>query len=184
MSIWSYAHGSIEVQVPGRTQAEVQYVLDTVLSHLPVVCGSEEDMDVHPVQLNGFNSSSSYDEFLEKTNNLVDRYGKKNRDRGSNNVQTHYLIAIHGNFRDTTFTEAYRQIVKWLIRLSARVRIVDTIIKVWSYDKSTIIHDINLMNNYDYDSNWANYLRFEPRRDEDGCLLSGKPETHRNKKGN
>lgn len=47
MSHWTYIHGAIEVHVPGRTQAECTYVLQTVLNHLPKVYGSEGDMEIY-----------------------------------------------------------------------------------------------------------------------------------------
>ena len=37
MSFWSYVRGMIEVYPMGRTQAEMRYILETVLSHLPPV---------------------------------------------------------------------------------------------------------------------------------------------------
>lgn len=77
MSSWCYITGTITVSPIGRTQAEKRYVLDTVLAHLPIVSGSEKDMDVYVIQKNGHNSFSSCDEFGERTNNLVDRYGQK-----------------------------------------------------------------------------------------------------------
>lgn len=51
----------------GRTQAEMRYILETVLSHLPPVTGSEENMKVHIVQKSGFNYNSSADEFGQDT---------------------------------------------------------------------------------------------------------------------
>lgn len=75
MSWWSYIHGTIVVSPTGRTQAEKRYVLDTVLDHLPQVTGSEGDMNVYVIQKNGHNSSCSHDEFGQRTNNLIDRYG-------------------------------------------------------------------------------------------------------------
>lgn len=42
MSFWSYVHGTVTVQPLGRTQSEKRYILDTVLSHLPKVTGSEK----------------------------------------------------------------------------------------------------------------------------------------------
>ena len=82
MSNWSYIQGTITVSPIGCTQAQKMYILDTVLAHLPIVSGSEKDMDVYVIQKNGHNSSCSYDEFGEITNNLVDSYGQKLRVRG------------------------------------------------------------------------------------------------------
>ena len=53
MSWWTYVHGTIVVSPMGRTQAEKRYILDTVLEHLPVVSGSERDMNVYVIQKEG-----------------------------------------------------------------------------------------------------------------------------------
>lgn len=44
MSMWTYIRGIIEVCPFGRTQAEDEYILKTVLSHLPKVTGNKNDM--------------------------------------------------------------------------------------------------------------------------------------------
>ena len=46
MSFWTYLTGTVTVRPMGRTQAEKRYILDTVLEHLPLVTGSEKDMNV------------------------------------------------------------------------------------------------------------------------------------------
>lgn len=66
----------IEVYPMGRTQAEMRYILETVLSHLPPVTGSEENMKVHIVQKSGFNYSSSADEFGQDTGMGNSHYGR------------------------------------------------------------------------------------------------------------
>lgn len=50
MSWWTYINAFIVVYPTGRTQLEKKYILDTVLTHLPLVTGSEGDMDVYVVQ--------------------------------------------------------------------------------------------------------------------------------------
>lgn len=50
MSSWTYVHGTIVASPPGRTQHEKRYILETVLDHLPVVTGSERDMEVYVIQ--------------------------------------------------------------------------------------------------------------------------------------
>ena len=47
MSNWTYVMGQIIVAPMGRTQNEKEYILKTVLDHLPLVTGSEEDMQVY-----------------------------------------------------------------------------------------------------------------------------------------
>lgn len=59
MSCWSYITGWVQVQPMGRTQEEKDYILKTVLNHLPVVQGSEEDMYVHIIKAGGYDMSCS-----------------------------------------------------------------------------------------------------------------------------
>ena len=60
MSNWSYIQGTITASPIGRTQAQKRYILDTVLAHLPIVSGSERDMNVYVIQKNGHNNSCSW----------------------------------------------------------------------------------------------------------------------------
>ena len=79
MSYWTYINGTITVCPMGRTQLEKRYILETVLSHLPRVTGSEGDMNTYIIQKNGYSGSYSCDEFGQVTNNLTDWYGNKSR---------------------------------------------------------------------------------------------------------
>lgn len=141
MSWWSYIHGTIVVSPTGRTQAEKRYILDTVLDHLPRVTGSERDMNVYVIQKNGHNSSSSHDEFGQRTNNLFDRYGYKNREHGWLQMQDEYILVVDGSLRDREFEETFRAFQKWLIRLSKRVTVKSVLVKINDYDKSKLIQD-------------------------------------------
>ena len=47
MSNWTYVSGTIKVDVMGRTQEEAEYILKTVIRHLPIVTGSETDMKIY-----------------------------------------------------------------------------------------------------------------------------------------
>ena len=143
MSWWSYIHGTIEVSPMGRTQAEKRYILDTVLDHLPRVTGSEGDMDVYVIQKNGYNSSSSCDEFGQVTNNLVDHYGYKSRERGWLRMQDNYILVVDGSLRDREFEETFRAFQKWLIRLAKRVSIESVLVKISDYDREKLIQDKN-----------------------------------------
>lgn len=114
MSSWTYIHGTITASPIGRTQAQKRYILDTVLAHLPIVYGSEKDMDVYVIQKNGHNSYCSCDEFGERTNNLVDRYGNRIRSRGMLCTQDEYILVVDGALRDREFNQTYREFAKWL----------------------------------------------------------------------
>lgn len=144
MSYWTYINGTVTVSPMGRTQAEKRYVLDTVLNHLPIVTGSERDMNVYIIQKDGCNSSCSCDEFGERTNNLVDEYGQRTRNRGWMRTQDDYILVLNAALRDREFEQTYREFMKWFVRLCKRVGCKDILVEVTGYDKSTIIKDRNI----------------------------------------
>ena len=148
MSNWSYINGTITVNPMGETQAEKSYILDTVLAHLPQVTGSEGDMDVYVIQKKGFTSSCTCDEFGERTNNLIDRYGCKNREMGWMETQSEYILVVSGALRDRLFDQTYREFIKWLVRLGKRVLLSEVLVEVKDYDKSSIITNQNIQNEY------------------------------------
>ena len=157
MSDWCYITGTITVSPIGRTQAQKRYILDTVLAHLPIVSGSEKDMDVYVIQKNGHNNSCSCDEFGERTNNLVDWYGDRTRSRGMLRTQNEYILVVDAALRDREFDETYREFIKWLVRLGKRVIIDNILIQISGYDKSTIIKDYCVQNEkYSYQSVFFN----------------------------
>lgn len=137
MSLWTYINGTVTVSPMGRTQEEKEYILKTVLNHLPLVTGSEEDMHVDVLlKKSGCRSSCSHDEFQMMTNNLVDRYGCKNRDKGWMNMYEDYIIVVHGSLRDRVFEETYKEFIKWLTRLSKRVDVRDVLVQINGDDLS------------------------------------------------
>jgi hypothetical protein len=127
----------------GRTQAEKRYLLNTVLEHLPLVTGSEKDMNVYVIQKNGFNSSSSCDEFGYCTNNLVDSYGNKSRNRGWLRTQDEYILVVEGSFRDRMFQQTLREFNKWICRLAKRIDVEDVLVEIKGYEESILIRNTN-----------------------------------------
>lgn len=175
MSWWTYIHGTIVVSPMGRTQAEKRYVLDTVLDHLPRVTGSEKDMDVYVIQKNGYNSSSSCDEFGQITNNLTDFHGNRSRSRGWLRVQDEYILVVDGSLRDREFDNTFREFQKWLIRLAKRVYIESLMVKIHDYYKTTVIqNNNNCYSNLFEDPSWSSkdgsawyeYLLWQPLDDD------------------
>lgn len=157
LSSLTYITGTITVSPIGRTQAEKRYILDTVLAHLPIVSGSEKDMDVYVIQKNGYNGSSSCDEFGERTNNLVDWHGNRTRSRGMLRTQDEYILVVDAALRDREFDETYREFIKWLVRLGKRVMIDNVLVQISGYDKSTIIKDHCVQNEkYSYQNVFFN----------------------------
>lgn len=184
MSYWTYINGTVTVSPMGRTQAEKRYILDTVLDHLPRVTGSEGDMDVYVIQKNGYNSSSSCDEFGDRTNNLKDRYGNKSYDRGWLQTQDEYILVVNAALRDREFEQTYKEFIKWFIRLCKRVDYRNILVEIKGYGKSTIIKNRNIQRKkYSYRSvfnelfespswnndtgevNWTEFMMWDRARD-------------------
>ena len=190
MSSWTYITGTITASPIGRTQAEKRYILDTVLAHLPIVSGSEKDMDVYVIQKNGHNSSSSHDEFGERTNNLVDWYGNRTRSRGMLRMQDEYILVVNAALRDREFNQTYREFIKWLVRLGKRVMIDNILVKIGGYDKVAVIKDYCVQNEkYSYQNvflnlfegtswvkkdgevNWCEYMLYPRAKDSDYPMM-------------
>mgnify|MGYP004721275155 FL=1 len=190
MSYWTYITGTITVSPIGRTQAEKRYILDTVLAHLPIVSGSEKDMNVYVIQKNGHNSSCSCDEFGERTNNLTDWYGDKTRNVGRLYAQDEYILVVDAALRDREFDKTYREFIKWLVRLGKRVMIYNVLVKISGYNKSTIIKDYCVQNekyswqnvfdnlfenpswtNDDGEVNWCEYMLYPRAKKSDYPMM-------------
>ena len=177
MSYWTHVNGSIIVDVPGRTQEESEYVLKTVLKHLPVVTGSESDMDVFIQRQSGTNMSSSHDEYGMTTNNLVDRYGDRSRTRGWLEVQTKYILTVQGDLRDREFDDTFKEFMNWLCRLAKRVSVKSVLVRIeaeysgktttldyYGYDKNPFIHmeECNAWEDDNHIPSWTEHLLWRP----------------------
>lgn len=168
MSYWTYINGVITVSPMGRTQAEKRYVLETVLDHLPIVTGSERNMDVYIIQKNGESTISSCDEFGFTTNNLTDRGGFKTRD-GWLRCQDEYILVVNGSLRDRDFERTFREFTKWLCRLSKRVIVKNILVDIDSdfdgflfKDRKPYYEMFETPSWVDEDSyNWCEYLMWE-----------------------
>ena len=165
MSWWTFVKGVVEVEVPGRTQAEIRYVLESVLDHLPCVTGSECDMNVYISQRAGHNCSSSCDEFGLKTNNLKDYDGFKTRKYGWLETQSRYMLTVDGALRDREFEETKREFMKWLCRLAKRLNVYSVVVKISDYSKSMIISKVapfdQMFEWKDGEKRWTSYLLWE-----------------------
>ncbi len=161
MSYWTYINGNITVSPMGRTQAEKRYILETVLEHLPVVKGSEGGMDVYIIQKDGYDHSSSADEFGDTTNNLIDSYGNKSRRRGHLETQSEYILVVNGSLRDKRFNNTFKEFVKWIARLAKRVQVEDVLVNISDGDKEITMRDQGFKYRQLYDNtdiNWCEYL--------------------------
>lgn len=163
MSFWSYVKGMIEVYPMGRTQAEKRYILETVLNHLPHVSGSGKDMRIYIILKDGYNCSTSLDEFGQRSN-------KGNGTYGGFETQCTYFLLVEGNLRNRVFEETYKEFQKWLCRLAKRMPVIDVMVEVKGYNKAAMIRNKNNQYTnmleagswYNKDSiNWCEYLMWE-----------------------
>lgn len=176
MSMWTYINGTVVVSPMGRTQAEMRYILDTVLEHLPVVTGSEGNMDVHVIQKRGYTRVCYCDEFMRETNNLDFRFTNHTMHR-TREIHDEYILVVDAALRDREFDQTLRKFQKWLCRLAKRVVAGDVLVEISGYDKSLLIHNTNgayesmfespSWAREDGGSNWCEYLMWERAEDSD-----------------
>lgn len=159
MSYWVHITGAIEVSVQGRTQAEIDYILQTILDHLPRVTGSEGDMEIHINRHNGSNTSCSCDEYDMCTNNLTNRYGNKSID-GWLNYQDKYTLTLHADLRDRFLKETVKEFMSWLCRLAKRIRVDSVLVRIKGYNDMFVINESGFDSPYSqmYETpSWAQY---------------------------
>ena len=185
MSWWTYIHGTITVEPMGRTQAEKRYILETVLNHLPIVTGSESDMEVHIVQKNGDDESCSCDEYGDRTNNLINRYDGHDYRTGWLRMQSQYMLVITASLRDRMFDQTFKEFNKWLNRLAKRVTIDDILVRIHDYEKEYLFNDRCNFNSPYYLMNewpswckesggepcWCEHLMWDRAKDSDYPIL-------------
>lgn len=152
MSWWTYINGTVTVRPMGRTQEEKEYILKSVLNHLPLVTGSEKNMNVYVIKKEGYNSSCSCDEFGQVTNNLVDNYGNKSFKRGWLRIQDEYILVVNGSFRDRMFEQTYKEFQKWICRLAKRVDIEDVLVEIKGYEQSVLVRNPPLKRKRSWDT--------------------------------
>ena len=151
MSSWTYIVGNISVRMMEKTDEEAEYILKTVLKHLPKVCGSERDMEVKVVNSDVITGWSSHDEFQAWT------------DKSGFDEHQEFNIIINAYLRDTFFDETHRAFIKWLTRLAKRLPIDDGVVKIsdgWG-DNIAMVNCHPFETLYESgEENWANYMRW------------------------
>lgn len=169
--MWTHINGSIIVEPLGFTSEQTEYVLKTVLNHLPVVeSWREGEMEVYVNRRNGHNFSSSTDEYDDWTNltktNDGDTTTTRNPFTNPHHAQTCYVITVCGDLRSTELIHVARQFAKWITRLSKRVQIINTNViirngeRAISFDKSDWLDQNFEIPNRDSDNftNWSEHL--------------------------
>lgn len=170
MSNWTYVSGTIKVDVMGRTQEEAEYILKTVIRHLPIVTGSETDMEIYINKSKYYESESSYNEF-----GICCGVENHTKDKGWYKMNNSYILTLEGNLRDRDFEETYKEVIRFLCRLAKRVRVQDVLIRIADTykNKRKVIDEFELDNNPYYNMwespswhneesmNWCEYLMWE-----------------------
>ncbi len=135
MSLWTHIFGTIRVDPAGSTIAQQEYILKTVLTHQPLVTGSEGNMRVNIVRgdCDKYSSHNEFDECISY------KYGDtRNRRRlvyladypTTEECGCRWLLVIDSSFRDRTLRYTLREFSKWLNRLSKRVMVDDIFIRI------------------------------------------------------
>lgn len=170
MSNWTYVSGTIKVDVMGRTQEEAEYILKTVIRHLPIVTGSETDMEIYINKSKYYESASSHNEF-----GIYCGVENHTKDKGWYKMNNSYILTLEGNLRDRDFEETYKEVIRFLCRLGKRVRVQDVLIRIADTykNKRKVIDEFELDNNPYYNMwespswhneesmNWCEYLMWE-----------------------
>ena len=115
MSSWTYVRGMIRVDPIGETTTEKEFVVHTVLDHLPPVTGSEKNMCVYV-------TPSAYYGLNYRRNS---EYGYK-----SGRAAPHFLITIEGDLRDRKFDQTRDEVMRWICRLGKRLFITDICLSI------------------------------------------------------
>lgn len=149
MSSWTYVQGLIELDVPGRTQAEKNYILQTVIDHLPKVTGSEKSMNIYTIQTAGHDSWQNFDEFYNRVEDF--------------RTQSRYFLVLDGNLRDRHYKDTFKELNKFLNRLGKRLMVDSVYVRLYNYEHSHIFTNKNNCYGkmFENDNPWYNYLMWE-----------------------
>lgn len=149
MSSWTHVQGLIELDVPGRTQAEKNYILQTVIDHLPKVTGSEKPMNVYTIQTAGYDSWQNFDEFYNRVEDFK--------------TQSRYFLVLDGNLRDRYYEDTFKELNKFLNRLGKRLMVDSVCVRLYNYERSHIFTNKNdcYGKMFENDNPWYNYLMWE-----------------------
>ena len=160
MSNWTRIHGYINTVALGRNQAESEYILKTVLLHLPKVYNhdnyvtSERIFETYVHEINYPGGFRSTDEFGNRSNLGRDSRGYKS---GTWFVTpTGFVIGLYGLYRNADKTPVFQSFVQWLCRFSKRVMLSDLYVKIEDDNSISTISDVTPYHNmYDFENNWV-----------------------------
>lgn len=172
MSYWTHIRGVIKVYPFGRTQEEKEYIVKTVLHHLPDVTGSEGGMMVHVVKSGYTDTFCGSDEY----GTIFPRGSKRRRELASK-----YILVVEADLRDRMIEDTHREFVRWLSRLAKRLGVEDMLVKISGFDREIIIDDADAFDQmfegpswYNGEINWCEYLMWEEGSTKHPKLLDEK----------
>lgn len=164
MGIWTNIRGTIYCSPAGATPEEQEYILKTVLRHLPKVNPYKTRRDnMFETYINRINQPQgfkSWDEFGNDSNLTdYDDYCYK-----AFGCDYSFVITLYGMFRSDNQSDVLKRFEKWLCRFSKRVLVDYLSIDIWescgesnnkiSISKWDAYHDM-----YDFETNWIDKIR-------------------------
>lgn len=164
MGIWTNIRGTIYCSPAGATPEEQEYILKTVLRHLPKVNPYKTRRDnMFETYINRINQPQgfkSWDEFGNDSNLTdYDDYCYK-----AFGCDYSFVITLYGMFRSDNQSDVLKRFEKWLCRFSKRVLVDYLSIDIWescgesnnkiSISKWEAYHDM-----YDFETNWIDKIR-------------------------
>ena len=120
MSFWTHVFGTIKVEPLGYSDHAREFVLRSVLDHIPEVSGSEGSMHVEVAK-------SQYQDMFSSTDEFGQSLG------GSMLGQTSsFFVTVYADLRDRMFAETKGEFDAWLQKLAHCVRVREIMVRVTS----------------------------------------------------
>lgn len=122
MSLWTYVNGVVEIDCTDESQSLIETKIKNVLKDLPVVRGSERDMEVHIIQHNGKNF------FTTDSDNIPIE------------LQTRYSLVLVGDLRDSILEDTNKLFNEWLNELSKKLFIDSVLVSITDHENQILIN--------------------------------------------
>lgn len=152
MSRWTDVIGAVRVSAYEETTEACEYVIKNCLNHLPKIDGSERPVSFWVTSEPAHSTFCNCDEFYQHSN-LGTGWDS------SFDVQTNFIITLSGSLRDRVFETTYKDVIKWLNRLSKRLQIRYLCIRVSEEDHTAVITSSEWRENFEYETSWSKKLR-------------------------
>lgn len=164
MDIWTNIRGTIYCSPAGATPEEQEYILKTVLRHLPKVNPYKTRRDnMFETYINRINQPQGFrpwDEFGNDSNLTdYDDYCYK-----AFSCDYSFVITLYGMFRSDNQSDVLKRFEKWLCRFSKRILVDYLNIDIWEYcgksdNKISISNWEAYHDMYDFENNWIDKIR-------------------------